>query len=887
MKNLRNVKLKITANKKLKKNLVLKLLVLLMFISFPEIIKSQELRINIQLENVSLGDILQEIKKQSKKNILYNNKKVDVYKNQTIKLVNATLEEALKECLKNKNLIYKIVDGVIIIEPSEEKNKEKKSVSGEQVLRGQIIDLNTETPLIGASVILSGYSPIKGGITNANGFFEIKGVPVGRQNIEVSYLGYKSTTVSNIYVYAGKEAVLTVKLEEKVQTMEDVIVKSVVRKDQPLNEMAQVSARSFSVEETERYAGGFGDPSRMAASYAGILTVGTQINDIIIRGNSTTGMLWRMEGLRIPNPNHFGSMASNGGAISMINNNVLSNSDFYTGAFPAEFGDATSGIFDLKLRKGNNEKTEKVAQFGVGGFELGAEGPFSKKNNASYLANYRYSTFGALQAIGLNIGIAVPPIFQDLSFNLNVPLSKAGKISVFGIGGYNSLNGIDKTENNTRVDDTRMKSYLGFSGINHLYFINDKSSISTSFGISGSDNKTNVDVKKNNIQDSYYYENYSNSTFESSIEYKNKLNSRNYLKFGLDYYVSAISFADSFYLKNYNTFYQREKGNGSIPLFQTYGEWKHRLNDNLSFVGGIHYSYSKYGNDHSVEPRLSLSWNFLPKQSLNLGLGMHSKLQPVFVYHHLALVDTINKIYNKTNENLKMTRSNQVVLGYNYLFNNEHRFKIECYYQYLNKVPVEQKSSYKSIINYGTSFSDYNYENLTNKGTGYNYGTELTFEKFLSRGFYYLATLSLFEAKYKGSDGILRDSRFNAKYILNLVGGYEWFVNNRNTWGMDARLICAGGERKIPLNYEASAIQHGAVYDIPNAYKEKFSDYFRIDYKIYFKINKRTSHTIALDIINVTNRVNHFLAEYDADLNDYKEVSILAMLPSVLWRWNF
>jgi len=225
--------------------------------------------------------------------------------------------------------------------------------------------------LIGANVALSNSNPAKGTVTDINGYFEIKKVPIGRQSIEVSYVGYKSAFINNIYVYAGKESELTIKLEEKIEQFEEVVVKSMNRKDQPLNEMAQVSARSFSVEETERYAGSVGDPSRMAASYAGVLTLGTQINDIIIRGNSTTGLIYRLEGLKIPNPNHFGSLSSSGGTFSMINNNVLSNSDFYTGAFPAEFGNATSGVFDLKLRKGNNEKNEDLAQIGAGGFELG------------------------------------------------------------------------------------------------------------------------------------------------------------------------------------------------------------------------------------------------------------------------------------------------------------------------------------------------------------------------------------------------------------------------------------------------------------------------------------------------------------------------------------
>jgi hypothetical protein len=852
---------------------------------------SQDKKISLKMEHVSLGEILKEIKKQSGKNILFNNNKVDRYNDESVNLNNVTLEEALKECLKGKNLKYKIVDEVIIIEPEgEEKNDIDKRIIYEQTIRGQVVDLNTGSPLIGATVILSGSSPLKGSVTDLKGEFELKHIPVGRQSLEVSYVGYNNSTINNIYLYAGKEFVITIPLEEKLTQFEDVVIKSQNRKDQPLNEMAQVSARSFTVEETEKYAGSFGDPSRMASSYAGVLTLGTQINDIVIRGNSTTGLLWRLEGLKIPNPNHFGSLDQSGGTFSMINNNVLSNSDFYTGAFPAEFGNATSGVFDLRLRKGNNEKSELLAQIGAVGFEAGLEGPFSKQSKGSYLVNYRYSTLGVIKAMGFDIGIFEVPVYSDLSFNINVPLKNNGKISFFGMGGYGSLTGKDTTSEKNRTDNTDLRYYMGFTGCNHIFYVNEKSCISTSAGISATQNKQLIDnrVTSTNQLKDYYWELYRETTFEIASEYRNKINSRNYLKIGLDFLGSGILLTDSFYLTDYNTFYHKQDVKGNIPLFQSYGEWKYRFNDVLSFVTGIHYQYSKFGNDHSIEPRFSIKWDFKPKQSLSLGIGRHSKLQPLFVYHYQQLVDTVNKVYVKPNENLKMTRSDQIVLGYNYLFNANHRFKIEWYYQYLTKVPVEKDSSFKSLINYGTSFSDYDYVDLVNKGTGFNYGTEITLEKFLSKGYYYLVTLSLFNSKYRASDGILRNTRFNTKYIFNMLGGYEWTLRNkRNTFGMDTRIIWAGGERKIPLNYAASDSLGKEVDIASRAYDEKFKDYFRIDFKIYFKINKKTSHTLALDILNITARENHFIATYDKDKNDYEEVSNITILPSILWRWNF
>ena len=756
-----------------------------------------------------------------------------------------------------------------------------------QTIKGRVIDMNTGAPLIGANVVLLDSIELIGTASDEGGNFHISNVKVGRQGIKVSYIGYNTDIIKNLYVLSGKELVLDIKLEEKIIQGEEIVVKAYSRKDRPLNEMAQVSVRSFTIEETERYAGSIGDPSRMAASYAGVLTLGTQINDIAIRGNSTNGLLWRLEGLKIPNPNHFGDMSSSGGTSSMLNNNVLSNSDFYTGAFPAEFGDATSSVFDLKLRKGNNEKRELLAQIGFNGFEFGAEGPFSKESQASYIANYRYGTMGIFDLLGLDIGVFTVPDYQDFSFNINIPVKKVGKLSFFGVGGLNSLEDENINEAKNEIDITKLNSSMGFIGCNHLYFFNENSSLSASIGLSSTQNKTLVDEREDNEIEDFSWIKNTESTAEFSVEYKNKLNSRNYIKLGFDFFNTSFSFKDSMYLSEYKIFTHTLDMKGNVPLLQSYGQWKHRFNDRLSVVSGLHYQYSEHGDDHSIEPRISMNWDFLPKQSLSLGMGIHTKLQPKFVYYYEILKDTLNKIYERPNENLKMSRSKQVVLGYHYLFNANHRLKIEGYYQYLDRIPVEEDSSHLSLINYGSSFSVYDYEALVNKGTGYNYGSEITLEKFLSKGYYYLFTLSLFDSKYKATDGKLRNTKYNANVICNLVGGYEWNVKNQNTMGLDGRMIWACGERKIPLDYEDSGRTGDAVYIYSRAYEERFKNYFRLDIRFYYKINKKSSHTLAIDILNVTNRQNHFLAFYDEEINDYKEVSTLSIIPAFLWRWNF
>ena len=276
-----------------------------------------------------------------------------------------------------------------------------------QTVRGRVVDAVSQTPLVGVNVVVLNVGDVPlGASTDANGDYLITGVPVGRQTIKITYVGFEEQVIPNIVVTAGKEVILNIALTESVNSLDEVVIVADSREDKTAtnNDLAVVSARSFNVDDTKRYAGALGDPSRMAANFAGVVGGNDSRNDIVVRGNSPQGMLWQLEGLNIPNPNHFGSLTSTGGPVSMLNNNNLDKSDFITSAFPAQYGDATAGVFDIRLRDGNNRKQEFVTQVGFNGFELGAEGPFSKNSKASFIANYRYSTLGVFDALGIDFG---------------------------------------------------------------------------------------------------------------------------------------------------------------------------------------------------------------------------------------------------------------------------------------------------------------------------------------------------------------------------------------------------------------------------------------------------------------------------------------------------
>jgi len=739
-----------------------------------------------------------------------------------------------------------------------------------QTVRGKVIDSESKTPITGVTVLISGYDDSLVSVTDADGIFRIKNVPTGRINIQIMSVSYNYSELRNLELKSGKELVLTIELIENVENIEEVVVIA-NRKDKTSNEMATVSARSFTVEETERYAGTWLDPARMAANYAGVMAVGDQRNDIIIRGNSPLGLLWKLEDISIPNPNHFGTLGTTGGPISILNNNLLDNSDFFTGAFPAEYGNALSGVFDLKLRNGNNEKYEYTAQAGMNGLEIGAEGPFSKKSKSSFLINYRYSTLALFDYLGVHFGVSGVPEFQDLSYKINLPTKKIGNFTLFGIGGISTIEVFleDKKKDDWSFGRNNLNfkfgSGMGVSGISHFYAFNKTSYLKTVIASSITMSSVRADSANTDVQTIYYGDNSHEIKYSATSKYTKKFNARNTLNIGISTDLYDVKYEDSVLIPDGTYYYLSEISDEKMMLLNAYFQFKHKFTNELSLMGGIHFQDFTMNNSFSFEPRLGLKWNFLPKQSLGFGAGIHSQLQPRLFYYQKT---EVNETTYYTNKDLDFSKSNQAILSYDYLINRNLRVKIETYYQYLNQIPIEQNPSHFSMINYGTIFFEKRTDSLINEGTGQNYGIEFTFEKFLSNNYYFLLTSSIFESNYKGSDNIKRNTIYNGNFVVNFLTGYTFKLGKNTSINIDAKTVYAGGKHYIPVDFEASKIAQTKILDYSQAYIPKFDDYFRIDGRIGFKLNRKKFNTeFAFDFQNITNHKNILLQTYDVESN--------------------
>ncbi len=767
-----------------------------------------------------------------------------------------------------------------------------------QVVRGRVIDKVSKSPIIGASVIIKGTSPIIGTATDIDGYFRLDKTPIGRQSIEVSFLSYSTAVINNLIVNSAKEVVLTIELEEKVSKLEQVVIMGDI-KDKASNKMAMVSARSFTVEETEKFAGSRGDVARMAMNYAGVSGAEDSRNDIVIRGNSPSGLLWRVEDCNIPSPNHFANQGTTGGPVSMLNNNVMSNSDFFTSAFPAEYGNALSGVFDIKMRNGNNEKYEFLGQVGFNGFELGAEGPISKKNKSSFMVNYRYSTLGFLNALGVSFGTGTAvPDYQDYSYKLNFPIKK-GKISVFGIGGNSKIemlnSEMDEDEENIYYgdgnDDIKNSSNLYFNGISFLKYLNTKTFIKATlsyYNFGGDTDYDTLDIDRNPHM--RYKERFIENNLGLNVLLNRKFNSKLSTKAGINsesmsYKLNSTLFDED--LEGYMTLFDQENDLlDDVLLTNIYNQWLYKFNDKLSISGGLNFMHLSLNDRTALEPRVGMAWKINQRHRVNIGYGLHSRKQAIYTYFYQTQMQ--DGSYTKTNKNLDFSKAHHFVAGYNWSIGENMRLKVEGYYQDLYNVPIEQTSSIYSELNTGSDFGIQTQDSLVNKGTGINYGVEFTLEKFFSKNYYYLLTLSLFESKYKASDNIERNTAFNNNYVVNALIGKEFKLKNNNAIVLDLKTTLAGGQRYIPIDLEKSILNNEEEKDEYNAYKKRFDDYFKLDFKIAYRRNgKKVAQEWQVYIENITNNKNTYSMSYDEDDKKIDYTYQLGIFPMMNYRIYF
>jgi hypothetical protein len=708
-----------------------------------------------------------------------------------------------------------------------------------QTVRGIVVDVDTKTPLVGATIVVEGTTELfMGTTTDVNGNFRLENVQVGRHNFKISYIGYESFTAFEVLVSSGKEVVLKVELKESALALNEIVVRANSNKDKPVNSMATLSARTFSVEETSRYAGGIDDPARLASAFAGVTTTQTTSNAIIIRGNSPRGVLWRFEGVDIPAAFHFPNVDFiGGGGVTVLSNQMLRNSDFYTGAFPAEYGNATSGVFDIRMRTGNSGKREYTAQISMLGADISAEGPFRKGGKATYLFNYRYSTLGL---VGRLLSLPNFPTYQDLSFKFDFPVENAGTFSFWALGADDiNKKTAERDSAKWENDISRMSqnyfNRFGAIGLSHNISAGEKMFIQSTLSADGM--KFGMDKREltpdlillpaDNVKSTE-----GKFTFRSVLNFKfgQRVTSRSGITVSSLFFDNLLQKAFRLNPEEMITFVDNAGTGFSTKAFS---QFRMDLLPNITANIGAHSMYLNVNRKATLEPRVGLTWRVSQNDELSAGYGLHSQMEELRTYFSQANIDGAITTPNK---NLDFMKSHHIVLGYSRKFSDVMRINIEPYYQFLKDIPVLPNSSF-AIINITSDWAIN--QQLENTGTGKNYGIDLTVERFLKDGFYYLLTASLFDSKYTGGDGNEYNTRFNRGYVANALAGKELMVRGKNILGISAKVTYMGGLRYTPALYAESLAARTFIPDHSRAFENQFPSSTGLDFTITYRVNRK------------------------------------------------
>lgn len=751
-----------------------------------------------------------------------------------------------------------------------------------QTIRGTIIDEASNVPLAYASIGLE--NTATGTVTDSLGNFTLKNVAVGRYNIIASFMGYEPVVLKEIQVTSAKEVVLNITMKESTGTLGEVVIKSKVNKEQPLNSMATVSAKMLSVEEAERYAGGFDDPARLVSAFAGVSSnVGN--NAIVVRGNSPQSLQWKLEGVEISNPNHFADLSAfGGGGLTALSTQLLANSDFFSGAMPAEYNNALSGVFDIFMRNGNNQKHEHTFQLGAIGIDAASEGPISKKSRSSYIFNYRYSTLGLLAPILPEN--AAGTTYQDLSFKLNFPTKKSGTFSVWGMGlldhsDAKAKDNISKWKYDLDRENEDAKQFMGAAGISHKILLNDKQYLKTTFATTANgidkyserlDSAFNP-FPKNEISNKYY--NFVATSFLNTKFSAKHTNKSGFVVTNMNYNMSLKNVTTGTALQPLVD----ERGNSTLG--SAYSNSLVHINDKISINVGLTGQWFSYNNAWSIEPRAGIKYRFVPTQTLSLAYGLHSRLERLNYYF---IKDNLNQYINK---DLGFTKAHHLVLGYDISTSEFTHLKIEAYYQHLFDVPVIAGSSFSLINQQNDWFFD---GKLQNSGKGRNYGLDITFEKYLSKGYYYMATVSLFNSQYQGGDNVWRDTRYNRNFAANFLIGKEWLLGKKKNQILSLNTRCSfqGGDHYSPINTTQSLADQDVVFDETKAFSQQYPPAFTSHFTASYKINKKkTAHEFALKIINLTQYKEYLGFRYNYQTQTVDTNREATFIPNISYKIEF
>ena len=774
-----------------------------------------------------------------------------------------------------------------------------------QTLKGRVTDAITGEALIGAAVKVAEL-PGEGGVTNMDGEFSIFISRSGRYTIETSYIGYEPSVLKEVLVAGVKDVMLDITLRENRFELEEVVIKPRVSKEATMNPIALVGGMMLSMEEASRYAGGYNDPARLVTAFAGVAGQGDS-NGISVHGNAPQFMQYRLEGVEIFSPNHFADLYSAGfGMVSSLNSNVITNSDFFVSTFNSSYNNTLSGVFDMKMRAGNNSKYENGVQVGSVGIEWTSEGPISKEHNSSFIFNYRYGFSTIARKLKLIDTYGSQYDFQDFSLKLNFPTKKAGTFSFFALGfidkSWDVELDIEDIHSIYDASDQEGHLYNALVGASHKIYFDNKWTWRSTVAYNMQHNKVDMEYwgltfdanykptgfEGKDYPFSYLKQNEDRVVFNTELS--KQVTPRWLVQFGGEYshrfFDLSFRTAENVYEPVPSTPYYATKDNTGLASIFWSNVW--RPADNLSINLGISGSYFLLSEDLSLEPRASVKWEPGERHSISLGYGLHSMIEKLDAYFFRNADGTM------ANKNLSFSKAHHLLGTYMYKFTDNLNLRFNAYYQYGFDTPVGINGSTFCTVN---RLFNYIEEPLVNEGNTRNYGVDVTLEQYMSQGFYGQVNGSLLKSEYRGLDKKWRSQLYDRGYMVKVLGGKEWMIGNRkqNVFNVSVKYTLQGGLRHTPIdvdamkaNVEAGIIDDQPIYKEDEAMSLQFSPTSILDLTVSYKINcKKVSHTIAFEGVNILQNETPYAVRYDLATGQLRTDKSGISLPNLYYRIDF
>lgn len=729
--------------------------------------------------------------------------------------------------------------------------------------------------------------------------------------MKCQYVGYETVEMNELLVTSAKETYVDVMLNESQTELRELVVRTKVVKEKAINRMVITGGRMFSVEETSRYAGGFDDPARLATAFAGVASGGAT-NGISIHGNAPHLLAWRLEDMEIPNPNHFSDISVLGGGIfSSLSAMCIGNSDFLTSAFPAEYANAVSGVFDMKMRKGNDQKFEHAAQIGVGGIDIASEGPLNRKTGASYLFNYRYSMTGLANQLGMIDMQGQVMDYQDLNFKFYLPAAKAGVFTIWGTGYIDRFhNGEKPSEWDSKQDECYAESdqYMGALGLGHTLSM-PHGMLKTTVGMTFSNDELlndtydlpdNFDFTSETTdglpRSPYFTGDRQYMNIAARSVYTHRFSRRWNAQFGASYTSMLFDVKIREAYKSQQALHTICDNDGNTSMLTAFTNHSLNLGERTTLNLGVNLQHLALNGATVVEPRAGIKFLTSENTSLALAYGLHSRAEKLDIYFTRRLPnpnetgnwDVPTETDELVNKDLGFTRSHHAMLTFAWKINDNWNLKVEPYLQMLFDVPVEQGKPY-SVLNRQEFYLD---KALVNDGRGRNYGIDLTLERYLNDGWYGMLSGSFFSSKYKGGDGVWRHTAFDRGYIVNMLGGKEWMLgrSGNNMLSVNVKATFQGGDRYSPIDREATLAHpdYQVQYDESQSYSLQRSPMFILHYTVSYRINRRgLTHEFSIKHVNCTGTKSFYGYEYAYREDTFKPMTFNFSIPNISYKLEF